>query len=92
MTAPEQRTFGDWRDQYVVCSHIRGEKPPEPGTTRHRGFRVCCEACYPGFLFHEAPDAIHHVWTETDDDVHRITSRICHECGKVEVVPYEGET
>ena len=40
----------DWRESYVICQHVFDD---ESKGTRHRGFRVCCEACYPDFLFAE---------------------------------------
>ncbi len=51
-----------------------------------------CDDVYRRVMDIPKPPHVGHVWTETDDDVHRITSRICHECGKVEVVPYEDES
>lgn len=49
--------LGDWRDRYVICEHIAdlpkdGDSASTEGT-RHNAMRVCCEECYPGFLFPE---------------------------------------
>lgn len=44
----------DWRDAYVCCEHVLELKdPPSTERLRHRGFRVCCEECYPDFLLKE---------------------------------------
>ena len=43
----------DWREEFVVCKHIK------EGSRNIRGmnFRVCCEDCYEkGFLKREKPD------------------------------------
>lgn len=47
--------YPDWRDAYVCCEHVLELKDPSPTTEglRHRGFRVCCEKCYPDFLLKE---------------------------------------
>ena len=39
----------DWREEYIVCEHVADADPKEHA--RHSGFRVCCESCYPDFLF-----------------------------------------
>lgn len=46
-TGPEH---GDWRDRYVHCIHI-AEAGSDTEDVRHSGFRVCCNTCYPMFLF-----------------------------------------
>ncbi|OQW38361.1 MAG: hypothetical protein A4C66_11860 [Nitrospira sp. HN-bin3] len=36
----------DWRTSYIICPHVIDAEGQ-----RHRGFRVCCEACWEaGFL------------------------------------------
>lgn len=41
----------DWRDDYIICSHVADN--PE-AKNRHQRFRVCCEECYDkGFLWNE---------------------------------------
>lgn len=38
----------DWRLEYVICEHVAAD---EAQGTKHRGFRVCCNACeLAGFL------------------------------------------
>lgn len=51
----EENKKGDWRDNYICCSHILSLSKEEAASAnaRHRGFRVCCEKCYPGFLYSE---------------------------------------
>jgi hypothetical protein len=54
----EGADLGDWRDQYVMCEHIAALPKGADGAAstkgvRHSGFRICCEACYPTFLFPE---------------------------------------
>ena len=58
-------TTYDWRRDYVVCEHLAASADvPSTEGTRHRGFRVCCEACWgivdpegrPRFLFDEDLD------------------------------------
>lgn len=53
MTEGKER--GDWVDNYNACEHILALPVPAPTEgIRHRGFSVCCEACYPDFLYREA--------------------------------------
>jgi len=41
--APPPAISTDWREYYVICTHVAED---EKFGTRHRGFRVCCEDCY----------------------------------------------
>lgn len=50
MKAYKGPELGDWRDRYWICEHV-AKGNGESGDLRHRGFRVCCEACYPEFLY-----------------------------------------
>ena len=56
----------DWRENYICCEHILEPKDPPPVEgLRHKGFRVCCEKCYPDFLLLEE------VRDKFDDEAYR---------------------
>ncbi len=48
MEASKDEEPWDWRTDYIVCEHIAKDRERK---ARHSGFRVCCEGCYPFFLF-----------------------------------------
>lgn len=58
----------DWRTRYTICEHVANL---DAQGERHRGFRVCCEACYSaGFLDREDLETVEHA----EYDVRRIAN------------------
>ena len=77
----------DWRLDYIACEHLGAMSLEEANTAhkehkvRHRAFRICCETCYPAFLFpEEVRDALSAPSSELlEDEAMARTAEVEHE-------------